>query len=106
MDIGKNGECSVNPAGAEEISDCKQNGEHAANRDDTAETNNSEEKESRWGGFSRKFIVGNLEVTFNSKSLESPVEILEKLYCIGNDENLTNEEKSKQVEKIMKEYME
>lgn len=87
MDSNKNEDCPENPV-------------------DSSETKGSEEKESRWGDFSRIFTVGNMEVTFNSKILKSPVEILEKLYYIWNDKNLTNEEKSNQVEKVMKEYME
>ncbi|AOY77459.1 hypothetical protein [Clostridium formicaceticum] len=50
--------------------------------------------------------IEDAEFTIYSKKYNNPIELLEKLYRIRNEKSLSNEEKNKKVQKIMKEYME
>lgn len=56
--------------------------------------------------FLKKISIGNYEMAINNIKLKDPVEILEELYPIKNNDTLSNEEKNKQVQEIIKRYME
>lgn len=64
------------------------------------------ENTTQTDGFIKILKPGEVEVTFNTKKYGNPVEILDKLYPLRYDETLSNEEKNKRVQEIMREYME
>lgn len=74
--------------------------------DDESFSNKESDNSTKPNGFIKVSKSGDSEVTIFTKKIKNPVEILEKLYPLRHDETLTNEEKNKQVQKIMKEYME
>ena len=68
------------------------------------EKEEQQEKESK--DFRREFMFGNFEIFTNTKRVKSPVDFLEKLSTLKENTRLKNEEKSKVIQKILKEYME
>lgn len=52
-----------------------------------------------------KIKTNDVEITMHIKKLKNPAELLEKLYLIRNNATLNNEEKNKEVKKIMNDYM-
>lgn len=50
--------------------------------------------------------IDDFEFTLNIKKFKNPVDILEKLYILHQNESLTTEEKNKKVQSIIKEYVE
>ncbi|SDK07132.1 hypothetical protein [Natronincola ferrireducens] len=63
-------------------------------------------KNREYNKFIKVTSLKDAEFIINCKKYGDPMELLEKLYCIRNQQNLTNEEKNKKVQIIMKEYME
>lgn len=56
--------------------------------------------------FIKKANVGNYEFSINAIKPGNPIEILEKLCLIKDDDTLTNKEKIERVQRVINEYME
>lgn len=52
-----------------------------------------------------KIELGDTEITMNIKKKKNPIELLEKLYLVRNNKSLNDEEKNKEVQKIMNDFM-
>jgi len=57
-------------------------------------------------GFIKKAGFKDIEITINSKKMKNPMELIEKLYPLKEDETLTNEEKVNKVREFVIEFME
>ena len=57
-------------------------------------------------GFIKKPGFKDIEITINSKKMKNPMELIEKLYPLKEDETLTNEEKVNKVREFVNEFME
>jgi len=57
-------------------------------------------------GFIKKAGFKDIEITINSKKMKNPMELIEKLYPLKEDETLTNEEKVNKVREFVNEFME
>ncbi len=78
------------------------------NNDNQTFNSDSEDNNKHIKNDKDPIIITNtdFEFMFNPIKLNNPVELLENLYPVKYDEQITNEEKIKRVQKIMKEYME
>lgn len=56
--------------------------------------------------FIKKADLGNYEISINAIKPGNPLEMLEKLYPIKDDNTLTNKEKMEQVQRVINDYME
>lgn len=66
----------------------------------------SDEKNADNEYFIKKAVLRNFEVSINGIKPGNPAEMLEKLYSLRGNDNMTNEEKIEQVRRIILEYME
>ncbi|MCR2042852.1 hypothetical protein [Anaerosalibacter massiliensis] len=73
--------------------------------DNKKENKKSVDENPNIDDYINKIELGNIEMTMNIKKQNNPVELLEKLYLLRNNKKLSNEDKNKEVQKIMNEYM-
>lgn len=86
--------------------DYKENSDESSKYEDQADSDYKSKSNRKIEDFLNKISIGNYEITINNIKPKDPVEILEKLYPIKNNDTLSNEEKNKQVQEIINKYME
>lgn len=52
-----------------------------------------------------KVRIGDYTIEYNTKEETGYFDLIERLYMLRNDDKLTDEEKNKKLQEIMKEYM-